>query len=120
MCVRGLRVPLELWWELYPLAVTGCASLMVVGTITLQEGFLSICGRGPFLVAMSEIISLIVVVGNSPVFPDGLLVVVTMGFLSCVIGILFNFREGTLGHLSSCSGATLWGYLWEGVLYLWH
>ena len=65
---------------------------------------------------MSEIISLIVVVGNSPVFPDGLLCRCDHGLLlSCVIGILL-ISGGNSGHLSSCGGATSGGYLWEGVL----
>ena len=63
MCVRGLCVPLELWWSIYSLAVTGCASLIVVGESTQLAGavHLYLWQRGHFLGVMSRITSLVVV-----------------------------------------------------------
>ena len=82
MCVRGLCVPLELWWSIYSLAVTGCASLIVVGESTQLAGGvrLYLQWRGPFLGVMSEIISLIMVGNTLQFFQVGSSVVVAMGF----------------------------------------
>ena len=36
--ISSRGAPPELWWSVYPLAVTGCASLMVVGESTQLAG----------------------------------------------------------------------------------
>ena len=94
---------------------------MVVGESTQLAG--GIClylqWRGPFLGVMSRITSLVVVGGNSSVLLDELLSHCGHRLLLSHGICLLSGLGGSLGHLSSCSGATSGGSLSGGCsLYL--
>ena len=94
--------------------------MMVAESTQLAGGVnFHLWSRGPFLGAMSGIISY--VGGHSPVLLGGLLSCCGHAFLlSCGIGLL-SVSGGDSGNLFSCGVATSGGSLWEGYsLYLWH